>query len=243
MASQGYTSVQFRDKAHVVRAYVSRGTAPFSIRQGSNQMLFTFTKDDIDEGALTLEAYLDLLYDSETEATYTLCVYEELDNNRITNKTAYDASFNFRFSEYGNPRGHNYNSKSEDKELTSRLSAIEIQLQKLGEKEAVGEEDSLGAIGRFLDHPVLGPIIGQVAQGLIDKFMPNGQQGLPDANTNQLRQVSGINSGSVEVETAYEELCKRVNDFPELLIKLSVLSITKPVQFGVYSMMLRKMKV
>ena len=91
------TNVQFTNKDDVIEAYKKMKVGPFAIWCGK---AMNFSCCDTDQVCLdTLVDYLEMLDRQELAAYYTLCVYDDLGGDKITNKTPYSSSFNFRLAE------------------------------------------------------------------------------------------------------------------------------------------------
>jgi len=244
-----YQTVQFTEAKDVVQAYLSNEVPAFSIRN-KEQLLFTYKGNDLNEGAELLTGFLNLLKNSS--GIYALCVYEKLSaDKRITNKTEYDGSFNFRFQDQIQAQGAAYYSR----EVMSELNALKEEIRQLKEEKEQGDDEEkpseiLGAIGEFVNTPVGAQLVGLLLEkvvGWVDKKEP--EKKLPEANTEGLKAVSGVHVDyiSVDVEKQMEKdlqkLCHHSKDFPDLLHKLALLAEKKPFQFNLYAGMLRTMKI
>ena len=245
-------SVQFRSAEQVLEAYESRNVAAFAIWQGK-QFLFKYEGDSLEEGAGLLSKWVEMLESNESSAIYTVCVYEELPaNGKIKDNTPYDGSFNFRLQntpsgylppqQYVNYQQHGGNLKVLLDKLQAQQTQIEHLQQQLNEPEEE-EENSLGMVGKLLEHPVLGPVISplleKLANGIAEKIVGNDE---PAAN---LRRVSGIGDSEADqrILNALQQLEKNVTDLPAVLEKLALLSEKRPAQFRLYLGMLTSMKL
>jgi hypothetical protein len=236
-----FNTVQFRDASSVVRAYENRGVPAFCIRN-KNQLLFVYKGDDLEEGKNLLTEYMDLLQKSESAGIYTLCVYEEFKGGRITNKTEYDGSFNFRFTD---TISINQTKHPFANELTALREEVKLLHEKMEAKEEEEEEstDTMGSIAKLLDNPMIAGVVGAIFEKVMDSLTKKPVDQIQnEANTQNLKAVSGVEVES-EVFYAYEILCKSRKDFPELFKKLALLAQKKPKQFGIYCTMLKTMIV
>jgi uncharacterized small protein (DUF1192 family) len=247
-----YSTVQFRDAANVLSAYEQRGIPNFSIRN-RQQLLHVYKGGDLGEGATELAAFLELLERSKSAGIYTLCVYELAPNTRITNKTEYDGSFNFRFSdEISNGAREVYSRETESK-LNALQSEIAMLREQLEEKEKPEEGELMGMINGIVNNPSLAPIVGAVAEQIaawISKLGPQQpqqqQQHLQQPNLNHqatvegLKRVSGID---IDVEQSLQVLCGAEKNFPELLHKMAQIALKKPTTFKIYVNLLRSYKI
>jgi hypothetical protein len=113
---------------------------------------------------------LELLKKSKSAGIYTLCVYE-IASGRITNKTEYDGSFNFRFWDEVDSPQYNYYRSQNDQELNLLKEEVKVLKQKLEEKEDEAEAGIMGQIGQLMENPAiaqaLGPIIGVLAAKVV----------------------------------------------------------------------------
>ena len=158
-------SVQFTQQDHVIDAYTLRGVPMYAIFQGA-QLLTKYEGSDIDEGAELLSQFLQML--SGSAAIYTLAVYEEIaKGQRISIKTPYHGSFNFRFQDTTNFQ------------QVSGLGAINSQLQKLSQEIEQLRRDRLQDEMDAADMPdeaqpdnALDKIAGFLSHPLVEKFMP-----------------------------------------------------------------------
>ena len=161
------SSIQFRDKNAVIDAFKSRGIEAWSIVCGKQFMFKGIGEENF-------EQIINLLAESDSSATYTCQVYEDVsDEKRIKNNTPCDGSFNFKFNEalhqsYAAIRGIG----GTPAELISKLNAIDAKLDAM-ESENEEQDNSLGIIGKILEHPALAPVAPKIIESLIGAIMGN----------------------------------------------------------------------
>lgn len=178
MASGINKAVQARDVESVIELYQNRKTPAFGIMQ-CGAMLLSYSGDSMDEGEQILQQALELYYDSEETAVYSLMAYDtdELNGKKINSKTPNNGSINFRFHDINFPstrrsqgvvpyRGREDNGNSE---LLQEVKAMRLELQALkDEQKDTGEEESkLGIVGEIISHPAIEPLM----PAIINRFM------------------------------------------------------------------------
>lgn len=209
-------SVQFRNANDVLTAYVNRNVAPWSIWQNA-QFMFKYEGNDINEGQGQLEEVLKVL--QQSNATYTLKVYEDLPKNgKIKNNTPDDGSFNFRFIEDGYGVPGNANNA-----LLTELRAMKLQIEDLQNQETEPEENPLGIVGHILAVPGVTEAVAGVLPVLVGKLF--GTNSSPVA-------LAGIPGEAVN--NIGEALALLQQKDPQLelhLIKLAVCARDKPAMF------------
>lgn len=233
-------SVQCREIDQVVQMYKNQKVPAFGIKQNS-ALNFKYQGEDLDQGALQLQAFLEFLADSQSSAIYTLAVYEDFDG-RITEKTPPDLSFNFRLrddypiSKMGEMYGGNYGQVLQElKEVKAKLAAIE---------KAPEDENRLGIIGELMEMEPLQPMLMAIGNKVADWI-------LKDQKVGELKRVSGIpghGGGMSEpwrqnalLAEALDTLSEHVPDLPDVMKRLAVMSREKPSKFNLYLSMIRKL--
>jgi hypothetical protein len=187
------SSIQFRGLENALQAYVNKDVSCWSIWQGK-QML------DKGQDAETLRAFLELLEASNSEAIYTVRVYEDItDPKKIKSGTQDDGSFNFRLNE-PNQLPAPYRVGNYDRGNFRRGESLEDRFAELEDKisgfieshttaPAVPEEDTLqGAfIGLLKDPDKLGKFI-DVTKNLL------GQSSQPSyiGNVHRLQETPSL---------------------------------------------------
>ena len=165
-------SVQFTDAGQVIGAYESRGVPRFAIFQ-DRQFLFKYEGEDLETGAAMLSDWLDLLKNSA--AIYTVAVYEDAD--RITSKTPYDGSFNFRFKDQPDNYANGSRALGEIRDQVARLAE---RLDNPPAPDPVEDEGpEITAVEAWLDkihgvvsHPVIQPLLPQILAALTGTKVP-----------------------------------------------------------------------
>lgn len=231
-------SVQFRNAADVVAAYLSRDVATFAIFC-NRQLLFKYEGDSVEEGEQNLTEMLELLERNQSAAIYMLAVYEET-SGKINDKTPYHGSFNFRFQDLqDNFKGGNMHA------LQSQVNALTVQVQKLTEENAGDEEEEddygLGKVGRILNHPAIQPLLPGIGQKLVDFIMPENNPG-------HTARIAGIEVttdplNEKKINEALQILNREVSDLGDVLLKMAAFAQKKPNQFKFYISALKGMKL
>lgn len=145
------SSIQFREPEEVLSAFINRKVEAFTIFCG-RQFLFKGW------GADELQNYLEVLSGADSNATYTLRVYEDIasakDMKKVKSGTEDDGSFNFKFNEeiqgvYGRIRGivGNNSTPSDINKVLDRLDKLEKTMNE-------PEEEEKTQIEKILDHPL-----------------------------------------------------------------------------------------
>lgn len=225
-------SVQFYSKKDVLDAYTDAGIAAWAC-VCEKDMPCRYEGEDIDEGLRLLDEWLTKIETSA--AIYTLRLYSE-PADRITLRSEYDLSFNFRlrhderFSGAAYPGNSEY-MKREIDQLRERISELENADQSEPEpiKESVGT-----VILRNLE-----PVIPRLAEGLLNmlsRYMPVPQS--PQlGNITYTTQPGGM-------QTTEDQLIKLAQLIPHpdnvqtVLAKLIKLAEEKPEMFRAYLAML-----
>lgn len=157
------SSIQFWEVDSVLQAFNNRRVEAWSINCGKQFMFKGIGEDE-------LKNILDQLSRSNSAATYTLKIYEEIeDPTQIKSNTPDDGSFNFKFNQelqnrYSSIRERGFNPGDENV-ILSKLQAIEERLN--AEEEEEENNYGLGKIGQVLQHPT----IQQIAPGIIQKLL------------------------------------------------------------------------
>ncbi len=209
MALQSGRSVQFTDLESVIHAYKTRGVPAFGLWQGS-QFLFKYEGEDISEGAERLQAFCELL--AESAAIYSLHVYEEL-TGKISNKTPYQGSFNFRFQ--ADTLGYNQGAIAV-RQFNERLLQLENKPEPAEEKTP----SVLDQLGEVLLHPVIQSYLPHIGKILgINLPAVSGAA------------VAGVPANAVTISECIQVLEKNGMDVESILHTLAVMASTNPVKF------------
>lgn len=250
-------SVHFRGEEQVIEAYKNRGVPAFALWQ-DKQFLFKYEGCKIDEGVEFLSTWIDMLVANQSSAIYTVCVYEDLKpGQKIKDKTPYDGSFNFRL--FDNASGYlppqqfqQYQQQGGNvKVLLDKMNAQQSEIERLkmiieGAAGDDSDEDSLGMVGKILEHPVLGPalqpLIQRLGGSIADLIVGKGNE-TGDGQPIQMRRISGIEISDQRLSDAIEKLQQYVEDLPMVLEKLALIAEKQPKQFAFYKQMLFAMVV
>jgi len=179
-------SVQFNDKLQVEDAYKSRGVDAWSI-WCSKQFMFKGVGFD------SLENILNTLCDGSTNATYTLKVYEDIENeNEIKSNTPDDGSFNFRLNdEKQNIRKEQLGAFYRNDTILKKLDEIDKRFEALESFEEDPRRPK-SAIGELLENPAIAGIVPTIIELLV-KAISGAGAGAVAANIPQVQNtISGI---------------------------------------------------
>lgn len=161
------SSVQFRGPSAVINAYTNNNSPFFSIWQGK-QFMFK------GEGGDDLKNILEALKASGTNATYTLRVYESIEElSKIKSNTPDDGSFNFVVNEYeaGTAKEQNF-LFLKIKELEEKIEEMKLR----DDDDEQEEKGGLGKIGEILSHPAFAQIVPQLVGRLVNFILPENKQ-------------------------------------------------------------------
>lgn len=159
------SSIQFRDIESVAEAFKNRAVEAWSVNCGKQFMFKGIGYD-------AFEAVLNTLDTGDSNATYTVKVYEDIDNAKeIKSNTPDDGSFNFKLNNeiaetYSTIKrmGGGHFERSSIAAIAQKLESIEARL----DDESKPHDDSLGLVGKLMEHPQIGPIIAGIAPVLVD---------------------------------------------------------------------------
>jgi hypothetical protein len=241
-------SVQCRDVDSVVAMYQNMNIPAFGIKQ-NGALNFKYAGDDLQQGAIQLQGFLQLIADNESAAIYTLCLYEDLSKG-INERTPADLSFNFRLIEQ--PSGYMVGEayRGGYAQLIGEIQAIKKELAARKEQP---EENRLGIIGEIMEMEPMQPILLAIGNKMADWVMGPQKVG-------ELKRVSGVpgsagpgradpqNCGGLcaqpdpVLQDAIERLSAKIPDLPAVLQILADMAEQKPGKFSIYLTMIRKMK-
>ena len=139
--------VQLRGMGAVLQAFDNLKISPWAVTYGKN-INMKYAGASFPESRNTLQAFLQMLKDSDTVAVYTLHVYEDLPKGgKIKLSTEPDYSFNFLVTEDEAPRyARNRELAESNKVLTDRITALEAKLLLQEDEEEDEEPGSIGAV-------------------------------------------------------------------------------------------------
>lgn len=248
-------NVQFTNKDDVIEAYKRMHVGPWAIWCGK-ELNFSCALDKFTECEAELIEYLDMLDRSEIPVYYALRVYDDVDG-KITSKTPYTSSFNFRLTESANgikrlgasdglggmTIGGLKKQWEAERALLDEVKAMRMELQEL--KEGGGEDEELddygmGKIGKILQHPQVGPIVNNLVAGIMG-WLNNNRPGAAAAAAAGNRVISGV-PGDQQPDPL-EVLTAAYPDFPDLLGKLARMLQKDPGQLNFLVTTLRGMNV
>lgn len=183
-------SLQFRTWQTALDAFKNAEVEAWSIWDGKSLMYKGMGEEE-------LESWLQLLEKNDTDATYTLRYYEDIDDKRkIKSSTPHDGSFNFKVNaprfedrrqQYDGQRNEIYSKVAA---LENTLGRIEARLDEPDEYEATDEKPNrLGLIGEVLGHPTIAALLPQI----LSVMMGTGKQATEPA----ARPMIGATVGNV----------------------------------------------
>lgn len=247
-------SVQFQKMPDVIQAYENWDIPGFAIWH-KNQFQYRYCGLDgetatVEEGKEVLTQWLKMLYNNNTAAIYTLCVYEDIEKGeKIVSDTPYSGSFNFRLHDstqgYLPPEVYREYGGSGHK-MFEELQQVKQELKMIKEKAAEGNDDGeedtpkkrigdalIGSLESIL--PVIGNAIGTKVGDWLN----------PPAKT---ATISGITLDDADTEkwtkvhAPLNMLMTNDPDFPAVLEQLSKLQQKNGFQYNIYKGMLLRMK-
>lgn len=244
-------NVQFTNKTDVISAYEKMKTPSWAIWCGK-AMNFSCVTDSVSEGAAELSEYLNMLESNGMPVYYTLCVYDLGAGEKITNKTPYDASFNFKLNESPGYSGMGrmggmgeltvkqyIDARDANKLLLDEIKAMRMELKELqeGGEEEDQDDYGLGKVGKILMHPTVAPMAQQLVSGILGWF--NGQ---PSPGRG-LAGVPGEPPEPDKIAAAIGVLTQVIPDFPAILDKLALMAQKQPASLKMYCDALRGMQL
>jgi hypothetical protein len=248
-------NIQFTSKDDVLEAYRRMKVPAWAIWCGKD-LNFSYSGDNLSDGAAELAEYLEMISHVENVVYYKLCVYAGMFDDTITNKTPFTSSFTFRLSDaptYGLARTGGIGGMADltikqyidqrdaTKLLLDEVKALRMEVKEL--QEGTGDEEDeiddygMGKIGRILQHPQVGPLAGQLVGAIVN--MINRNTPAPD------RVIAGVPGESEhdKIQAALKILCDAHPDFPDILVKLALMQQRQPVQLKFYIDSLRAMNI
>jgi hypothetical protein len=205
-------SVQFYGIETALEAYDNQKIPAWGLFQ-AGQFLAKYDGTDLDEGATLLETFLrkiEIGYGGNDQTTYTLCVYEN-PGGKITSKTPYDGSFNFRLVQ--RLEAHQGNLQNQDERI-GRIIEEKLAAAGIGAADEEDEEPAgpWNAIGKLLDHPEIKQALASRVIGFVDRFLGGGSAPLP------VQQQPAPAAAMGAVTLSAEEI-ERVNQAVAILVE------------------------
>lgn len=250
------SSVQFRSPESLLQMYDMVKIPSWSISQRS-QLLHSFSGTNFSEARAELEAFLDMLVESESAAIYTLRLYKKIKPGQdIDNRTPYNGSYNFNFTDHivGSVPGKlpvalggNGINLARDhyalKEKVDRLTELfEVLVERLNDKESeeesVPQQESIGNVLMASIAPLLPELVGKLVDGLLKDKKPETTEGT--VINGVMIETGDILSPeeSVQCLQCCEQLKPLVGDVPTALGKLIRYAKKNPIAFRTYLKML-----
>ena len=230
-------SVQFRTVDEVIEAYENLGIADFAV-WCDNVMQFPYEPETLELGIAYLEQLLETVK-RNSAAIYTLKIYKDVPPGGLTDKTPYRAAFNFQLKRQGEdgtmtyvPGGGGVQGEllGAVTELTQVVRDLKDARTTLPAGDDDGEDeqadDGLGFLGKVMNHPVMGPIAGDLFRRISGAPAQLGgppQQGATMAGVPGA-QLSAEQEG--KVNKALAALRKLDPDLGDHLLKLSIYAET-----------------
>lgn len=183
-------SVQFRRPALVIAAYKARNVAPFAV-WCNKQFLFKYEGNDIDEGVSYLESFLKMLEDSKSATTYTLCVYENPPGGKINSNIPFDGSYNFRFQDEYYRQDAMEIARTDNAvvtELNRRMELLQQQISALHDYIENKPDEEPEAVGAAHLMKMIEPVLPQIAERLINIFLPAAPANTSPSNNQTFEQ-------------------------------------------------------
>lgn len=199
------TACQFRGEAQILSAYANNGVAAWSLCNGPN-MLFKYEGADIAEGEQELRSFLQMLKKGESQAIYTLKLYEDHKTGaKIKANTPHDLSFNFSLWQDDDDVPYNRRRSATSIAMEERMDKLEGLILKLTPKEEEEEEEKevsgIGAVmAGLVSMPAVQEQIGALASGVVRSLL----NWLPSMST-RTQAVAGIPGQQEEQEAVAEE--------------------------------------
>lgn len=242
-------SVQARDSETVMEMYTNLDIPAFGIRQGGS-LPFKYTGDSIEEGTQKLQWILEKLTESESAAIYTLVLYEHPEKG-VNEGTKGDISINFRLIDHTTSYLPAEQYRGSYGALMGEIKELRKTVEQIQKEKQVEPASSLGMIGEIMEMEAVQPIMMAIGNRIADVIM--GQESKPMGTLSRVSGIPGLEPDSTPVTSGWKDnpmvidaldrMSLRVPDLPELLKKLADMAEQKPGQFGVYAMMIRKIKI
>jgi len=233
-------SIQFRNIDDLLECYAGTEVPAFAIKMGKG-VCFKYEGDSLEDGKQQLGALLDLIQRNESAGIYTLCIYESIPGEHITDKTEAGYSWNFRLNDYGS--SNNAQALGPMLQFMEEVKNLRKEVRELKEAKQEEPENKLGMIGDIMDIPAVQPIMMALA-GKIGDWISGGTVG-------QLKRVSGVPGGPADhyawlqneaFLSTIDRLYKGTDDFPALLEKLADMQEKTPGKYKMYIGMFSKMR-
>lgn len=225
-------SVHFRDLESAVAAVKNTGYEAWSVWEKNFLLCKGIGTDD-------LNAFLELLAESSTNAIYTVRYYAKIaDKDDIKNNTPHDGAFKFRLNSDGQEVTQSqYGVIRHNNELASRVAGIESnqeRILKILEEETIEDREkpnSLGVIGEILAHPAIQPMIQPFLSSLLlgTSMTPGQSQQRPAFM--QPATVGNIPNDKELLESSLRVLQEQDPRYIEHIAKLANIAVTDPQTF------------
>ena len=237
-------AVHFTSKDAIVDAFRNKRIPYFAVVSGSQIIHKNQTIADVDVAADELETFLSMLNEG-SNAVYTLRIFEEIPKGGIKDKTPADYGLNFRLNIEGmlpEPSRIAYlrNRDDYDKQLMSRLDAIEAKINGVDDEEEAEEEPAkngmIGVINGLIQNPQIQQAIVSRLIGFIDKILPPVQN--QNFMSNVAPAINGIAEDQQKLDEALTILRKHCPNLEDKLLALANLAEAEPAQFQMLIKML-----
>src|SRR5574337_188524 len=221
-------TLQFSNKESVINAYDNRNVEAWAIHQGKQFMFKGIGRDEL----ITI---LDSISKGGTNAIYTLKVFEDIDDLKaIKNNTPDDGSFNFRLNaDEMIVTQSAYTSALSNMAIAKKLEEIEERLNRdeLEEVEETEKPESLGVIGKILDHPAITPLIPVLMEKIISTIFKN-----EPTQADKLKYAPSMAINGITEDELIKSLIEKLKLYDKNIIihlnKLIEIAETNPVLFN-----------
>jgi hypothetical protein len=245
-----FQGIQFRGKNALLRAYENSHIIAWSVCYGKN-LVMKYVGTDENEAREALKIFLDQLEASDTTATYTLRLYEDLPKGaKIKFSTEPDYAFNFIVTEDEAPR-YARRENTEVTALRETVARLEAKIQ-MDEEDGDDEEDdkSIGGIlNGILSDPKIKEWIQTKAIGFADRLLsppPPAPANIIDMNTQAQKIGSVTNDSPVLINEDQQKKCADALDIlarcdanlGDNLMKIAKIAENDPGKYSMFSKLL-----
>jgi len=219
-------SVQFYGVEKAIKAYEDCKIPAWGLFSG-RQLLCKYQGNSMAEGAQLLEDFVDKI--EESNATYTLKVFEQEGNKpvKIKERTECDSSFNFKIDEQDvyldRQEKRGYGGRVFQNELSQTLAGINERLAKIEEPEEIEEEEETfqESIGKAIQQSIIGAIqnpeqpnlLMDMLKGVLGVEVPKPAIG----HVKQAGQIAGLGTSTGNTPTTAEDNLQRLGNAIDIL--------------------------
>jgi len=165
------SSVLFRGVNQVIKAYHAMDVPSWSMWAGKNQLLFSYSGDDMLEGENMLREAISMLKEGGTDASLILKVYQDVPNGKIKNNTPFDNSFGFSLYDLEEDSPAMRYRTQGYRNLEEKVEQLQQQLAgRAEEEEDEKPQGFMGKIGAILEKPEIQQMIIGAVAGYVKRF-------------------------------------------------------------------------